>query len=229
MSYGQWKINEELTFEEFGYYSHNLSNGTKKPVKCTCLSCGITSNKEFKYSTSKHRCNPIIDNKKRCFKCEERKFVEEFSKNKSNFDGYQKVCKNCFSKYGCVKRGYKKKNESYKNCLESYFNSKLSTLRKKCELQNVPFDLKKGDLFEVYNSQNRKCYYSKIDIIHNVGKLDYNSISIDRLSPEKGYTKENIVLCSFNINSFKGIMNESEFKEFLNLVLPNLIEYKNKI
>lgn len=228
MSYGQWKINEELTFKEFGYHSNKLTYGSKKPVKCYCLSCGIISNKLFRYSSSKHRCVPIIDGKKKCFKCKIWKNLEEFSKNKSTFDGYQKVCKECYSNYECVKNGYQKKTNEYKTTLEQYFNNKLFTLKKKCIIQNVPFDLEKGDLLKKYKSQEGKCYYTNIDIIHNVGKVDYNSISIERLTPQYGYTKDNVVLCSFNINSFKGMMNEVEFKQFLTSIIPNLIKYKDR-
>jgi hypothetical protein len=228
MSYGQWKIDEELTFKEFGYYSSELTKGTQRPVKCICESCGIISNKRFMYSNSRHRCKPIIDNKKKCFKCKEFKSVEEFSKNRSNFDGYQKVCKECFSKYDCVKKGYRKKTINYKNSLEHYFNSKLSFLKRKSQKQNIPFNLEKGDLLELYNLQDGKCYYTDIHIFHNSGILSHDSISVERLNPEKGYTKENVVLCSFNINSFKGTMNEEEFKVYLDFILPKLIEYKNK-
>lgn len=228
MSYGQWKINEKLTFEEFGYYSFELSKGTKKPVKCECESCGVVSNKRFMYSNSKHRCKPILNGKKKCFKCKEFKDVGDFSKNRSTHDGYQKVCKVCFSNYESVKQGYRKKNNNYKNSLEHYFDSKLSYLKNKSELKGIPFNLIKGDLFKIYEQQSGKCYYTNIEIVHNLGKLDFNSISIERLSPENGYTKENVVLCSFNINSFKGIMNEEEFKNYLELVIPRLLEYKNK-
>ena len=37
-----------------------------------------------------------------------------------------------------------------------------------------------------------------------------------------------MVLASFAINSFKGMMDEIEFKTFLGVVIPKLIEYKNK-
>jgi len=43
-----------------------------------------------------------------------------------------------------------------------------------------------------------------------------------------GYTKDNVVLAAFNINSLKGMMSENEFKLFLDRIIPNLIEYKNK-
>ena len=67
-----------------------------------------------------------------------------------------------------------------------------------------------------------------IEIIHNEGCSQYNSISIERLTSEKGYTKNNVVLSSFSLNSFKGMMSEIEFKQFLNEVIPKLIEYKDK-
>lgn len=44
MSYGQWKIDETATFNEFGYNSCDLTIGTHKPVKCVCNSCGIVGN-----------------------------------------------------------------------------------------------------------------------------------------------------------------------------------------
>jgi len=227
MSYGQWKINEELTFKEYGYYSHELTKGTQKVVKCECESCGIISDKRFMYSTSKHRCQSILNGQKKCLKCKEFKNVEEFSKNRSRGDGYQKVCKICFSNYECVKRGYAKKTNRYKTLIEDYFNNKLPYLKKKSEILNVSFNLQKGDLLQIYESQNRKCYYTKIDIVHNSGKFNFDSISIERLYPEKGYTKENVVLCSYNINSFKGVMNEEEFKIYLEMIIPELIKYKN--
>ena len=228
MSYGQWKINEELTFKEFGYYSHQLTKGTKSSVKCECEECGIIANKRFMYATSKHRCKSIIDGLKKCFKCKEFKNVDLFSKNKSTFDGYQKVCKSCFANYESVKRGYAKKTYYYKNSIKHYFNLKFYSLKGKVKLTNVEFDLKKDDMFEIYEKQNGKCYYTNIEMIHNIGKFDYNSISIDRLDPSKGYVKNNVVLCLFNVNSFKGGMSEIEFKEFLELAIPSLINFKNK-
>jgi hypothetical protein len=95
-------------------------------------------------------------------------------------------------------------------------------LLSRCRQKDIQFDLEKNSLYEVYLKQNGKCYYTNIDIIHNEGYCKYNSISIDRKDPNKGYIKENIVLCCFCINSFKGDMNEKEFKTLLNTILPTL-------
>ena len=43
----------------------------------------------------------------------------------------------------------------------------------------------------------------------------------------KEYTMDNVVLCSFSVNSFKGMMTEAEFKKYIKNILPNLVDYIN--
>jgi len=229
MAYGQWRVNENLTFDEFGYYSSELSSGSTKPVKCTCEECGVTANKRIRESNLRHVCKSIIDGKKKCFKCKTFKLVDEFSKNKSTFDGYSKVCKDCFSNYDSVKKGYKKKTNLIKTDIKSYFHYKTNFLKTKCKLKGLSFDLDVDFLYNLYVNQNGKCYYSGIDIIHNSGCSNFDSISVERLIPERGYTKDNVVLASFSLNSFKGMMNEVEFKKFLKQIIPNLLNYSIKV
>jgi hypothetical protein len=227
MSYGQWKIDKELTLKEFGYTGDELMKNSNKPVKCVCESCGIVANKRFRESNAKHICKSIINGKKKCFKCKELKLVEEFSKNRSNFDGYQKCCKECFSNYDSVKKGYNKKNNILKTDLKIYLRNKTSELQRKCKRKNLEFNLTKEWLYELYEKQNGKCYFTDIEIKHNLGCHQYDSISVERLDPNLGYIKSNVVLSSFAVNSFKGMMTENEFKIFLEKIIPKLIEYKN--
>lgn len=228
MSYGQWKVDEEATLKEFGYRISELTSGSKKPVKCVCEACGVITNKRFRESNAKHICKPIIDGKKKCFKCKTFKPVEDFSKNRSTFDGYQKACKECFSNYDSVQKGYKKKSALLKSDLKTYLRNKTSSLERKCREKNLYFDLDKEFIYNLYLKQEGRCYYTGENIVHNTGCHQYDSISIDRLDPNKGYTKNNVVLSLFAINSFKGMMNEKEFKEFLKKTLPELIKYSKK-
>jgi hypothetical protein len=228
MAYGQWIIDEELTYKEFGYYSNTLTKGSKKPVKCKCESCGIIANKRFRESNAKHICKSIIDGKKKCYKCKTFKKIEDFSKNRSTFDGFSKLCKECYSNYDSVKKGYIKKCLNIKTNIISYFKNTTNTLKSKSKLKNIDFDLDDNTLYNLYLKQNKKCYYSGIEIIHNIGCSNYNSISVERLNPNLGYIKDNVVLSAFNINSFKGMMTENEFKIFLNEIIPNLMEYIKK-
>lgn len=227
MSYGQWKIDENATLKEFGYDSSTLTIGTIKVVKCVCDSCGMIATKRFREAKAKHICKSIIDGKKKCFKCKESKLIEEFSKNRSTFDGYQKCCKECFSNYESVKKGYIKKSYNLKNDLKIYLRNKTSGLERKCKVKNLDFDLTKEFIYELYLSQNGNCYYTGLEIKHNIGCHQYDSISVERLDPNIGYIKSNVVLAAFAINSFKGMMTETEFKNYLTIIIPKLIEYKN--
>lgn len=228
MSYGQWVIDEKETYKEFGYSSKDLTKGSKKPVKCYCESCGIKNNKKFREANRKHKCKPIIDGKKKCFKCKERKSIEEFSKNRSTFDGYQKLCKECFSNEKSVKYNYKKRSQLRKQNLKEYLKYKTSALKSKCKTKNVEFNLGDNFLYELYQEQKGKCYYSQLNIKHNKICSQFDSISVDRLDPNGGYTEDNVVLSAFLINSFKGKMNENEYKNILKVVLPKLDEYSKK-
>jgi hypothetical protein len=228
MAYGKWKIEEELTFNEYGYYSNSLTKGSKKPVKCKCEACGVIANKRFRESNAKHICKSIIDGKKKCFKCKLFKPTDTFSKNRNSTDGFSKLCKECYSNYDCVKNGYNKKSSNLKTNLKEYLKYKHNYFKYKSKMKNIDFDLESNTLYELYETQNGKCYYTGIDIIHNLGCSNYNSISVERLEPSMGYTKDNIVLAAFNINSLKGMMSENEFKLFLDRIIPNLIKYKNK-
>ncbi len=130
--------------------------------------------------------------------------------------------------YPSVKKGYDKRKKSLKTDLKLYLRNKTSGLSKKCEVKNMLFDLNKEFLYDLYLKQNGNCYYTGIKIKHNKGCHQYDSISVERLNPDKGYTKDNTVLAAFAINSFKGMMSEKEFKKFLETILPKLNEYKNK-
>jgi len=228
MAYGQWKVNVTLTKQEFGYFPKDLTKFSHKPVKVVCKQCGCIGNKRLSESNRKHICNSIINNEKRCFKCKQFKDVSDFSKNRSTSDGYQKVCKNCFAGYESVKRHYKNKTIKYKTTLKQYFSQKVSNIRRKSEIINLPFDLDTDFLLDLYKNQDGKCYYSNIEMKHNIGVCSFNSISLERLDPNKGYVKTNVVFCANGINSFKGNLSMEEFKEMLQIVLPALKDFSER-
>lgn len=226
MGYGQWVIDREKTMELFGYDPDSLSHGSKKPVHCKCEACGFESNLHYRSSNKKHICLSIIDGLKKCYKCKQNLLVEEhFSKNRSTFDGYQKVCKNCFSNYSSVKAGYRKKSDKIKTDLTLYLRNKIANIKSRCKLKNIEFSLSEDYINKLYIQQGGLCYFTKIQMVHNQGRHQYNSISIERLDPNLGYVDNNVKLCLFSLNSFKGMMNENEFKEFLRIIIPKLKEY----
>lgn len=55
--------------------------------------------------------------------------------------------------------------------------------------------------------------------LHGQGVQQYNSMSIDRLIPNLGYIKNNIVLCMYIANTSKGSKTEVEFYDFCTKIL----------
>lgn len=229
MAYGQWKIDSEATIKEFGYNPNNLTKGSRKPVKCKCEICGIWSNKRLYDANRMHRCKSILNGEKKCCGCKKFLEVELFAKNRHTSDGYQDLCRECFSKHPSVMKANKIKNKKMKVDINFYFQYTINRLRKKSFIKNIPFKLIKEDLINKLKEQKNKCYYTGIKIKRNPGVFEYNSISIDRKDPLKGYTKDNVVLCCFAINSFKGMMNENEFKNFIKKINPQLLQWANQI
>lgn len=225
MAYGKWKILKEETEKEFGYSPDQLSRASHMPVICMCEECLLKTTKRFREIKQFHKCKSIIDGKKKCYKCKKFKQTEEFSKNRSTFDKYQKVCKECFSNYKSVQDGYKRKSTRLKTDIKLYLRNTVTRLKVRAKKKNIPFDLDKDDLYIMLLKQNSKCFYTNMEIKHNPGCHQHNSISVDRKDPLNGYTKDNIVLCLFSINSFKGMMSQEEFKQYIISVAPKLLDY----
>lgn len=227
MAYGNWKIDYATTLAEYGYSPSELTENSHQPVHVECEGCGIKTIKEKRCITRKHLCPTTLNDKKRCYKCKEWKSFENFSINKHVYGGYSKLCKDCFSKEPSVKKGYKQKASKLKLDLETYLKYRIGNIRGsiKTKKRDTEVTISGTDLIDIYNNQKGKCYYSGIDIIHSPGTHAYNSISVDRLDPNKGYTKDNIVLCAFALNSFKGGLTEEEFKIFLKAIISKLQEY----
>lgn len=223
MMYGKYKILLNETTNQFGYRAEDLPEHSSKPVVVQCIECGFRVNKALKYVGRNHVCSTVRDGKKRCCVCKKWLLLDDFSKNRSAKDGRSKLCKDCFSQQPSVVKGYRIKNLKTKNELKYFLTLLLCKLRTKSLKQNVPFDLDADFLENLF--KKGICYYTNQEVRRYKGVSSPDSASVDRLCPQKGYTKNNVVLCSFAINSLKGSMDEQEFKAYLNKTLPFLANY----
>lgn len=74
------------------------------------------------------------------------------------------------------------------------------------------------DINEMFDKQNGLCYWFKIPLIPSNYKKHPQQPSLDRLDSNKGYTKDNVVLCCYSANIGR---NENDLKtwlEFLKLL-----------
>ena len=73
-----------------------------------------------------------------------------------------------------------------------------------------------NDLWDIYNKQNGRCYYTNLRMELKWRSGSLYQISPDRLNPCMGYEKDNVVLCCKAINFAKSYSTEKEIKKFIN-------------
>ena len=80
------------------------------------------------------------------------------------------------------------------------------------------------ELLEIWNKQQGKCIYSKVQLQASSNTVSNNQIytlSIDRIDSSKGYTKDNIQFISIAMNHMKNNMTHKETLELLNIIKNN--------
>lgn len=131
------------------------------------------------------------------------------SKSNSTIEEY-KLLVNNFEKIlnGCVIAG--------NGDIEDYIiGRRLIDIKRKSIKLNLPFNIDKKYLKSIY-PKNGKCPLLNIDMIvsNNYGG-SFNSPSVDRMIPEKGYIKENLIWISKKANTIKSYLSIEEMKLLL--------------
>lgn len=110
---------------------------------------------------------------------------------------------------------YLKRESGYKNKVTTMYNN----AKKRALKYNVPFEIAKEDII----IPNR-CPILDIPFIIGRGKDYLYTPTLDRIEPEKGYTKDNIAVISMLANSMKNSASKEELITFS----KNIINYINK-
>jgi hypothetical protein len=164
---------------------------------------------------------------KKCSKCQNTKTLDNFTKDKKTKDGYRFWCKECSnsqkklyylknadklkksvieyrkSNIEKVKERNKKWRDSNndlikKNRIKNLRSHLLRGARLRAENKNLPFDISLDDILipEI-------CPVLGIQLKTGQGKISDTSPSLDRIIPEKGYVKGNMIVVSSKANRIK--------------------------
>lgn len=218
------------TIEKYGYDPNVIGKYAQKKIVVQCTHCKLVFDKPKREENNRHRCPQIVNGKKYCVCCKEQKEPIEFAPSNATVDKLKRVCRICTRTYESNNKEklYGQKLLRRKDSLRSFLSVRLGNTKNRAIKKQMQFDLDLSFLEELYAKQDGKCYYSGIPLNLSNNACRHDSLSTDRLDPIKGYTKGNVVFCSFSINSLKGTMNESEFKEYLKTTLPLLQAYATK-
>lgn len=139
-----------------------------------------------------------------------------------SYNKEKSICKSCES---VLAKEYREKNpdrilkikEKYRDNnhgIKWHVQEKISTWRK---ASNVESDLTVDYLVNLYYQQNGLCYYSGDNMVIGWvdGKVNNKTLSLDRLDPDKGYVKGNVVWCTYLVNTMKQNLSQNGFAELI--------------
>eukprot|EP00877_Chromochloris_zofingiensis_P013069 jgi/Chrzof1/8015/UNPLg00066.t1 len=132
---------------------------------------------------------------KTCSKCKNPTPREQFYKKSALEDGYRSYCRDCEDR----------QNAEYRSTLHGRIgqmvyaaktNSKRRGERGRQSASECTIEVK--DLEEQWEKQGGRCYYSGIEM--SFTSKDWYA-SLERLDEDKGYAKDNVVLCCLEFNT----------------------------
>lgn len=180
--------------------------------------------------------------KKQCTKCKTEKDVRVFAKCSANTDGYYSWCKKCQHK---INRKYSRdtnKRKKYwetisnnpdpQKALEFSIKSLINNAKTHSKPRKIPCDITYEYLMDLYHRQKGRCYYTNTPMkSKGIGrtKRDLFDMSIDKIIPEKGYTKENTVLCCLGINFLKNSHTQETMMNALHTFCDNARKYEKLV
>ena len=159
-----------------------------------------------------------MDKQKLCSVCGISKDISEYYKSQRGTK-----CKECVLN---ITRNYKrekrkdiefKKVEGVKQ-KERRVKLWLNYLVYDSKRKNIEHTITKEEIEEIYNNQNGLCYWFGIPLIPSLKHKYPLQPSLDRLDRNRGYTKDNVVICCYTANIGRNENDLETWLEFLDIL-----------
>jgi len=152
---------------------------------------------------------------KQCIKCGKTKPESDFYKSQRG-----RKCKECVLE---ITRVYKRNKRSDINFRkyegvkqkERRFRLWMNTLLHDSKRKDVIHTLKLKDIEDIFEKQGGLCYWFNIPLIPSEKKKHPQQPSLDRLDRNKGYVKDNVVLCCYSANIGRNENDVETWVDFL--------------
>lgn len=144
-----------------------------------------------------------------CRKCRNPKPLIEFQYGRKGqkYEYRFSYCNECRKK-----QNYLSLNSDVNRFLSDRFNR----MRLRAKKKNIPCNITKEEFFNQYHKQNGLCFYTDVKLICEVGsELHRDSLSIDKVIPEKGYVVNNVVFTTQRINGCKSDLSLQEIQKWM--------------
>lgn len=198
------------------YFIRHTAGGNGEYFINTCKQCEIKQkiHEEWK------------DGKLRCHCCGKFFDVSYFGKKKNKYrDDHDSRCRFCRTKRNKIlKDSY---NEETK--LNKILQMRFLCAKERSVKYNIPFNITKEYIQDLWKKQNGKCAISGIDMTFefNKGRTATN-VSIDQINPKQGYTIGNVQLVCMAVNQMKSDLDMDTLFMFCENILQNAAKWRKK-
>jgi hypothetical protein len=145
-----------------------------------------------------------------CSRCHDVKPLKEFQKGRVGTDKEY-----IFSYCNKCRRKQLVKNMN-RDDVRVFLGDRHNRLKLRCKKKGIHCTLTREQLIEIFQKQNGLCFYTDAVLICEAGsKLHRDSMSIDKIIPEKGYTIDNVVLTTHRINTCKCDLSLDEIQKWM--------------
>lgn len=158
--------------------------------------------------------------KLKCLKCNEYKDVDAFANNLSNKhrDCRDRHCKTCKSIAAKNRRSTRERSDQF----HRVFVERFQGMRDRAKKHEFEMEFTVNTLKELYKKQNGICALSGVSMTYTLGKgRTPTNVSVDRIDPTKGYTKDNVQLVCMAVNQMKSDLNMEELLAFCSAVIAH--------
>lgn len=173
--------------------------------------CGLPYRKRTRIEISQDRGQ--------CVKCEQWLVLKKFCSY--TYKGEKVIRAECRA---CFRKG----NKAYlTNNFDAFLHNRIARLRNKCLKTGKDFELDLAHVKLLWEIQNGRCVYTgeAIDKTPPTVKKFSFTLSFDRFDNNKGYTKDNVLLCLRAANTVKSNLDVVTLKKWL----PSFYRKGNKM
>jgi len=156
-----------------------------------------------------------MDIHKTCKICGETKSVNNFYKSQRGLK-----CKDCTLKITKEYKKQKRQNIEFRK-LEGQKQKERrvrlwqNTLIRDSKFRGIEHNLTVDDINEIYQNQNGLCYWFNIPLIPSNESKHPQQPSLDRIDRNRGYVRDNVVLCCYSANIGRNENDLETWKSFI--------------
>jgi hypothetical protein len=166
-----------------------------------------------------------MDKQKLCSGCGILKDISDYYKSQRGTK-----CKECVLNRTRNYKREKRKDNEYKKSesikqKERRVKLWLNYLVHDSKRRNIEHTITKEEIEEIYNNQNGLCYWFGVPLTPSSKHKYPLQPSLDRLDSNRGYTKDNVVICCYTANIGRNENDLETWLEFLDILKKN-IHYK---